>query len=68
MSESKQIKPPQSRFGNLIVISIILLFVFAIVFMFTGKDEKPVEYNYSSFMEKLDAGEIVTITSSPISG
>jgi cell division protease FtsH len=68
MSESKQIKPPQSRFGNLIVISIILLFVFAIVFMFTGKDEKPVEYNYSSFMEKLDAGEIVTITSTPISG
>jgi len=68
MAESKQIKPPQSRFGNLIVISIILLFVFAIVFMFTEKDEKPVQFNYSSFMEKLDAGEIVTIVSTPISG
>ena len=68
MAESKQIKPPQSRFGNLVVISIILLFVFAIVFMFTGKDEKPIQYNYSSFMEKLSDGEIVTIVSTPISG
>ena len=68
MAEGKQIKPPQSRFGNLIVISIILLFVFAIVFMFTGQEDKPVEYNYSTFMEKIDAGEIKTINSTPISG
>jgi cell division protease FtsH len=68
MAEGKQLKPPQSRFGNLIVISIILLFVFAIVFMFTGSDEKPVEYNYSSFIEKIANGDIVSITSTPISG
>jgi len=68
MAEGKQLKPPQSRFGNLVVISIILLFVFAIVFMFTSKDEDPISYNYSTFMEELDAGDIKTIVSTPIPG
>lgn len=68
MAEGKQLKPPQSRLGNLIVISIILLFVFAIVYMFSFQDEKPVEYNYSTFMEKIDSGEIETIVSTPIPG
>ena len=68
MAESKQIKPPQSRFGNLIVISIILLFVFAIVFMFTGNEDEIFEYNYSTFTDKIDAGEIKSIQSTPISG
>ncbi len=68
MAEGKQIKPPQSRLGNLVVVSIILLFVFAIVYMFSFQEEKPTAYNYSLFMEKIAAGEIETIESTPIPG
>ncbi len=68
MAEGKQLKPPQSRLGNLVVVSVILLFVFAIVYMFSFQEEKPTGYNYSVFMDKIDAGEITTIVSTPIPG
>ncbi|MBU1020917.1 MAG: ATP-dependent zinc metalloprotease FtsH, partial [Firmicutes bacterium] len=68
MAEIKQVKPPQSRLGNLVVIGVILLFVFAIVYMLQYQGEKPIEYNYTTFVTKLDNGEISTISSTPIQG
>ena len=68
MAESKQPKPQQGRLGSLVVVAIILLFVFAAVYMMNYQDEPPIQYKYSVFVLKMDDGEIKTITSTPISG
>ncbi len=68
MAENKQLKPQQGRLGSLVVVAIILLFVFAAVYMFSYQDEQPIEYKYSTFISKIENKEIATITSTPISG
>ena len=68
MADNKQMKPSQSRFGNLIVIAIILVFVFGAYYVFTNTEEQPIEYDYSTFVTKLDNGEISTMDSTPLSG
>ena len=68
MAEKKQLKRPQGRLGSLIVVAIILLFVFAAVYMFSYQDEKPIVYKYTTFTTKIEAGEIATMLSEPISG
>jgi len=68
MADNKQMKPSPSRFGNLIVISIILLFVFGAYYVFTNSDTTPVPYEYSTFIEKLNDGDIATMVSKPIEG
>lgn len=68
MADNKQMKPSPSRFGNLIVISIILLFVFGAYYVFTNSDTQPVPYDYSTFVQKLNNGDIATMKSEPISG
>ena len=68
MANNKQIKPPQSRFGNLIVMGIILAFIVAIVFRFTGTSEEVITYNYTDFVTKIESGEVSTIESTPTPG
>ena len=68
MAKNKQIKPPQSRFGNLIVMGIILAFIVAIVFRFTGTTEEIITYNYTDFVTKIENGEVSTIASTPTPG
>ena len=68
MADNKQMKPTQSRFGNLIVIAIILIFVFGAYFVLTNDEDQPVEYEYSQFITKVENGEIATIISVPQSG
>ncbi|AIO18223.1 ATP-dependent zinc metalloprotease FtsH [Candidatus Izimaplasma bacterium HR1] len=68
MADNKQMKPSQSRFGNLIVIAIILVFVFGAYFVFTNNEEQPVEYDYTTFITKLENGDISTMISTPQSG
>jgi cell division protease FtsH len=68
MADNKQMKPSQSRFGNLIVIAIILVFVFGAYYVFTNTEEQPIEYDYSTFVTKLANAEISTMTSTPLSG
>ncbi|MCF7926526.1 MAG: ATP-dependent zinc metalloprotease FtsH [Candidatus Izimaplasma sp.] len=65
---NKQIKPPSSRFGNLVVIAIILAFIFGAVYVFTYDEESPVEYTYSQFVKEVQDGKILTIKSTPLSG
>ena len=68
MAEVKQPKPQQGRLGSLIVVAIILLFVFAAVYMFSYQEEQPIEYKYTQFITKIDNDEIETIKSTPITG
>ena len=65
---NKQMKPPSSRLGNLIVISIILLFIFGAVYVFTYNEDQPIEYDYATFTQKIEAGEVASMESTPISG
>jgi cell division protease FtsH len=68
MAEKKQIKPPQSRFGNLIVMGIILAFIVAIAFRFLGTSEEVITYNYTDFVTKIENGDVSTIESTPTPG
>jgi len=68
MADNKQMKPSQSRFGNLIVIAIILVFIFGAYYVFTNNEDQPIEYDYSTFVAKLDSGDVATMTSTPLSG
>ncbi len=68
MADNKQMRPSQSRFGNLIVISIILLFVFGAYYVFANTEDKPIEYNYSTFVDKLNDGDVSSMSSTPLSG
>ncbi len=68
MADNKQMRPAPSRFGNLIVISIILLFVFGAYYVYTNSNEEIVTYNYSTFVDALNNDEIATMVSEPIAG
>jgi cell division protease FtsH len=68
MADNKQMKPSQSRFGNLIVISIILLFVFGAIYVMNNSQTEIVAFDYSSFVDKLENDEVATMISSPLSG
>ncbi len=73
MAEKKQLKPKQGkpqqgRLGSLIVVAIILLFVFAAVYMYTYEEDQPIPYKYSTFVTKINSGDVETIKSTPISG
>lgn len=57
-----------SKIGNLVVMMLILLFVFSAIWLFTADDEEVRELSYSEFMVELEAGNIETIQSTPISG
>ena len=64
----KPTKQPQSRFGNLVVYGIILIFIIAIVYMFTSSDEEISEFNYSTFISEIEDNKIKTAVSTPVSG
>ena len=68
MADNKQIKPSQSRFGNLIVISIILLFVFGAYYVFTNSGDEVDTLEYSELVAKLNSDDIKTMESTPLSG
>lgn len=68
MADKKQMKPSKTRFGNLIVIAIILIFVFGAYYVINNNEEQPIQYDYSTFVSKLDSGVIATMTSTPLSG
>ena len=68
MADNKQMKPSQSRIGNLVVISIILLFIIAAYIFIQGNEDKPVEYDYSTFVKNVENGNILTMQSTPIKG
>ena len=68
MADNKQMKPSQSRIGNLVVISIILLFIIAAYIFIQGNEDKPVEYDYSTFVTNVENGNILTMQSTPIKG
>jgi cell division protease FtsH len=68
MADNKQMKPSQSRIGNLVVISIILLFIIAAYVFIQNNEDKPVEYDYSTFVTNIQNGNILTMESTPING
>ncbi len=68
MAENKQLKPSQSKFGNLIVISIILLFVFGAYYVFTSSEEVVLEPDYNTYVAYMNNNKIKTMTSTPLSG
>ncbi|QMS86012.1 ATP-dependent metallopeptidase FtsH/Yme1/Tma family protein [Candidatus Xianfuyuplasma coldseepsis] len=61
-------RPAPSRFGNLIVISIILLFVFGAYYVYTNSSEETVTYNNTTFKQAIINGEIDRMYSEPLSG
>ena len=68
MADNKQMKPSPSRFGNLVVIAIILLFVFGAYLFYMNSDTEIVTYEYSEFIDELNNGKIATMFSEPIGG
>jgi cell division protease FtsH len=64
----KQIKPPTNKLGNLVVIAIILLFIFGAVYVYTYDQEQPLEYDYITLSQKIDAGDVASFQSTPITG
>jgi len=65
---NKQMKPPTSRLGNLIVISIILLFIFGAVYVFTYEEDQPIQYDYASFVDVIEQDKVASMESTPLSG
>ncbi|MDC0559019.1 ATP-dependent zinc metalloprotease FtsH [Candidatus Izimaplasma bacterium] len=71
MAEVKQVKPPKSRLGNIVVLSIILLFVFGAIYAFNYEEDEPIVYDYNEFVDALEAhGPVVveTMYSTPLNG
>ncbi|TVP96341.1 MAG: ATP-dependent metallopeptidase FtsH/Yme1/Tma family protein [Acholeplasmatales bacterium] len=67
----RKIQPPvnrTNRIGNIVVMMLILLFVFAVIWMFSRPTDEPRELTYSEFITRLEADEVKTIVSTPISG
>ncbi len=68
MAQVKQAKPPQSRIGNIVVISIILVFIFSVVYVLNNDTETIVDYNYTEFVQNLENDNIVSIITKPVQG
>jgi cell division protease FtsH len=68
MADNKQMKPSPSRFGNLVVIGIILLFVIGASYVYMNSDTETVSYDYTEFVNELNSGNIATMVSEPIGG
>ncbi len=68
MAEKKPLKPQQGRLGSLIVVAIILLFVFAAVWMFSYDDTPPLDYTYLELVDEIESNNVKEILSEPITG
>lgn len=70
MSE-KKVQPPvnrANRVGNIVVMMLILLFVFSVIWLFSRTTDEPQKLSFSEFKTMLEADEVKTIVSTPISG
>lgn len=70
MSE-KKVQPPvnrANRVGNIVVMMLILLFVFSVIWLFSRTSDEPQKLSFSEFKTMLEADEVKTIVSTPISG
>ncbi len=64
-------KPMNNRanqIGNLVVMMLILLFVFSVIWAFTQNGSEPRQLNVTTFTSELNAGNVETIRSTPITG
>lgn len=68
MADNKQMKPSPSRFGNLVVIAIILLFIIGASYVYMNNDTEIITYEYSEFVDEINAGNIATMVSEPVGG
>lgn len=68
MAEKKPVRPTGNRFGNIIVIAIILVFVFGAYYVFTNNGNTSVEYTYSKFITQLEDQDVEYFVTSPIQG
>ena len=68
MAENKPARPSGSRFGNLLVIAIILIFVFGAYQVFTNGEDEVIEYSYSTFVADMNSGKIKDMSSTPLTG
>lgn len=65
---TKPTKPSGSRFGNLVVIAIILIFVFGAYYVFTSSGDTTVEYTNSYLLEQLRDDDVQDLILTPESG
>jgi cell division protease FtsH len=68
MANSVKIPQKPNRFGNLVVIAIILLFVIGASYVYMNSGIETITYNYSEFVTEIENNNIGTMTSEPISG
>ena len=68
MAEKKSIKPTGGRFGNLVVIAIILVFVFGAYYVFTNSGDTTVEYTYSYLIQQLEEDDVADLQTTPLTG
>ncbi len=57
-----------NQIGNLVVMMLILLFVFSVIWAFTQNGSEPRQLNVTTFTSELNAGNVETIRSTPITG
>jgi cell division protease FtsH len=68
MADNKQMKPSPSRFGNLVVIAIILLFIIGASYVYMNNETETITYEYSEFVDEINSGNIATMVSEPVGG
>jgi cell division protease FtsH len=68
MAEKKPVKPTGGRFGNLVVIAIILVFVFGAYYVFTNSGDTSVEYTYSYLIQQLEENDVKDLKTTPLAG
>ena len=68
MAQAKQKKPQQSRTGNIAIIAIILLIITTVMFYYNNDSDDIHVYNYTELITELEAGNIDTMTTKPVSG
>jgi cell division protease FtsH len=68
MAENKPVRPSGNRFGNIVVIAIILIFVFGAYYVFTNSGTAKVEYTYSKFIEQLEDKDVDGFITTPLTG
>ena len=68
MSQVKQKRPQQSRTGNIAIIAIILLIITSIMFYYNNDTNEIQEFNYTEFIQHLEAGDISTMITTPAEG
>jgi len=61
-------RKPNTRFGNLFVAGLFLIFVIVIAYAFTNDTTEIVEYEYSQYIDELENNNIKTAVSSTVTG